>query len=575
MRNSPVFITTLKHDRPARRLTKTVCRLWLLLLLPWPVHADSPAEAAIASAQPLATAVGINILAAGGNAFDAAIAVTATLAVVEPYSSGIGGGGFYLLHRARDNHQIMLDARETAPRLTRQRDFLDTAGNLDRNISINSALAAGIPGIPAALEHLASRYGRLPLQTTLAPAIEYAREGFPVTERYRRLAGYRLEVLRRDPETAKVFLHNNDIPPPGHVIKQPALAATLMTIADQGAAGFYQGKLADRLAQSVTLAGGHWTREDLLEYRVIERAPIVTQYHNIRIVSAPPPSSGGIVMGQALNILEQFDLSGLDSVGRKHLVVEAMKRAYRDRAVYLGDSDFVDVPVTRLLDKRYAEGLALGIDPQRATPSAELPPGEASVGIGEDTTHFSILDRDGNRVAATLSINLPFGTGILAGDTGVLLNNELDDFALKPSAPNAYGLVGDEANKIEPGKRPLSSMTPTFLETADKVAILGTPGGSRIISMVMLGALEFANGGLPREWVATPRYHHQYLPDVIQHEPAALTAAEQSGLKSLGHELSDIGRMYGNMQAILWHKPTNLVFAASDPRGEGSAEKAP
>jgi len=531
-----------------------------------------PSQAAIASAHPLATQAGLEMLEQGGNAFDAAIAISAALAVVEPYSSGIGGGGFYLLHVAADDRDVMLDARETAPASAQPGDYLDAEGNLDRDISINSALAAGIPGIPAALDRLVTEYGRLSLRATLAPAIRYAREGFAVTERYRKLAGFRLEVMRRDPQTAAIFLQDGEIPETGYVIRQLQLAATLEAIADHGDEVFYRGELAERIVAGINARGGEWSAADLAAYEVIERRPIVSTYHDIRVVSASLPSSGGIVLGQALNILERFDLRRLDEARRIHVIVEAMRRAYRDRAAYLGDIDYVDVPVHRLLDKDYAAGLADGIERDRATDSSTLPPFDNAQGIGENTTHFSVIDAQGNRVSATLSINLPFGNAIMAGDTGILLNNELDDFALQPLEPNAYGLVGTHANAIAPGKRPLSSMTPTFLETEDKVAILGTPGGSRIISMVLLGTLEFANGGLPRDWVSMPRYHHQYLPDVIQHEPAALAPGVMEALRSMGHAFEDVGRRYGNMQAVLWHKPTSLVFAASDPRGEGQAQ---
>lgn len=538
-----------------------------------PAADSGPAEAAIASAHPLATRAGVEILEAGGNAFDAAVAVTAALAVVEPYSSGLGGGGFYLLHQARDGRQMMLDARETAPLLARQSDYLDAGGELDRELSINSIHAAGIPGIPAALDKLARDYGQLSLKQTLAPAIRYAREGYLVGETYRKLAEYRFEVLRRHPETAAIFLDEGKVPGAGFRLRQPALADTLEAIAERGRHPFYQGRIAKRLIKAVTAKGGKWLAKDLATYEVRERRPIVSHYHDIRVVSAPPPSSGGIVLGQALNILEQFDLDGMDPVTRTHVIVEAMRRAYRDRAAYLGDSDFVHVPVQRLLDPDYAAGLANTIDLDQATDSDTMPPFGAQANAGMDTTHFSIIDTEGNRVAATLSINLPFGNGMVAGDTGVLLNNELDDFALQPMEPNAYGLVGGEANAIRPGKRPLSSMTPTFLETDDKVAILGTPGGSRIISMVLLGTLGFADGTLPSRWVLQPRYHHQYLPDVIQHEPEAIPSSLMNGLRRLGHHFKDVGREYGDMQAILWHKPTNTVFAASDPRGEGATAK--
>jgi len=528
-------------------------------------------KVAVATAHPLATRAGIEILEKGGNAFDAAVAITAALAVVEPYSSGLGGGAFWLFYLAGKDHYVMIDGRETAPSSATPDMYQDESGKVIQGLSLNGPLAAGIPGVPAGIDHINHRYGRLGLAKNLAPAIRYAGEGFAVGETYRLLAGFRLDVLRQSPAAADVFLENNDIPGEGFILKQPELAETLKIIARQGAAGFYSGPIADRLVEGTRKAGGIWTQQDLLDYHVVEREPIRTRYHDMRMISASPPSSGGIVLGQALNILENFDLNRLDNITRKHVIVEAMRRAYRDRAAYLGDTDFVDVPIKRLLNKDYAEGLASGIHLDRATSSDELAGVLDVAGKGRHTTHFSVLDTEGNRVSATLSINYPFGSGFMPPGTGVVLNDEMDDFAVKPLTPNAYGLVGDEANRIAPGKRPLSSMSPTFIETDDKIAILGTPGGSRIISMVLLGILDFADGKLPKSWVSLPRYHHQYLPDEIQHEKNGLTAHEIHGLQRLGHTVTEKNRQYGDMQAILWYKPRNLVFAASDPRGEGEA----
>lgn len=533
--------------------------------------ADTPSAAAIASAHPLATEAGLNILSQGGNAFDAAIAVTAALAVVEPYSSGIGGGGFWLLHRVSDGKQIMVDGRETAPALAHRRMYQDENGNVNKGASLNGALSAGIPGVPAGIVHLAQRYGRLPLKTSMAPAIKYAQTGFPVTARYQNLVGYRLEVLQKNPDAAMIFLADNHIPQIGHLIVQKDLALTLRRIAEQGNDGFYRGELAEKMVSGVSQSGGVWSLNDLENYRVVERRPVVTNYRGMRVVSAPPPSSGGIVMAQALAILEHFDLQSMDSIARKHHVVEAMRRAYRDRAVFLGDPDFVKVPERRLLDKDYLHGLTMSINPEKASTSAELGNTPGLIQSGSDTTHFSIIDTEGNRVAGTLSINLPFGSCFVAPGTGVLLNDEMDDFSIKENTPNAYGLVGDKANAIEAGKRPLSSMSPTFIETEDSIGILGTPGGSRIISMVLLGVLDFAAGNKPDSWVSLPRYHHQYLPDEVQFEQNGLTLIEQLALKKLGHTLSEKSRPYGNMQAILWDKRKNEVYAASDPRGEGEA----
>lgn len=535
------------------------------------VFAGSLNQAAVATAHPMATQAGIDILKQGGNAFDAAAAVTASLAVVEPYSSGIGGGAFWLIHRASDKKQIMIDGREKAPLAAHKNMYLDKNGNVIKGLSLNGPMAAGIPGIPAGIVHLVKQYGRLSLKQDLAPAIKQAEQGFPVTERYQKLMGYRSSVVKKYPDAANIFLRNNKIPVLGDLIVQKDLAGTLRLIAKRGKDGFYGGPVAKKLVNSVQANGGIWETEDLAKYRLVERKPIIINYNGIKVTSASLPSSGGIVLGQALNILENFNLKQYDSVNRKHIVIEAMRRAYRDRAAFLGDADFIDVPVDRLLDKQYAEGLALTIDIDKATPSAEIADVPTHEPTGMNTTHFSIIDAEGNRVSATLSINLPFGSGFVAAGTGVLLNDEMDDFSIKPLTANAYGLVGDQANAIAPEKRPLSSMTPTFLETDDRIGILGTPGGSRIISMVLLGVLDFADGHLPKSWVSIPRYHHQYLPDQVQFEKGGLTLSEQEGLKKKGHVLSEKNRRYGNMQAIMLWKKKNILFAASDPRGEGEA----
>ena len=551
---------------------KTLSSFFCILIFTSSYVFAEPKQVAIASAHPLATQAGIDILRQGGNAFDAAAAITASLAVVEPYSSGIGGGAFWLVHRVSDNKQTMIDGREKAPMRSTHNMYLDKAGNVVKGLSLNGPMAAGIPGVPAGIEHLVKNYGRLALKQVLAPAIKQAQEGFAVTERYQKLMGYRKDVVKQYPDAAQIFLIKYKVPAIGELIVQKDLARTLTAIANHGSKGFYQGPVAKQMVTSVKNNGGIWELDDLKKYQVVEREPIVINYNGIKVTSAAPPSSGGIVMGQALNILEQFNLDKLDPITRKHVVIEAMRRAYRDRAAYLGDPDFIDIPVERLLDKNYAEGLALTINLERATPSSELSNVATVEKTGTDTTHFSVVDAVGNRVSATLSINLPFGSGFVAKGTGVLLNNEMDDFSVKPLTANAYGLVGDYANAIAPGKRPLSSMSPTFLETDDRVAVLGTPGGSRIISMVLLGVLDFAEGNAPKSWVSLPRYHHQYLPDQVQYELGGLTSSEQAVLKGKGHMLKEKNRRYGNMQAIMIWKKKDLIFAASDPRGEGRAE---
>jgi gamma-glutamyltranspeptidase/glutathione hydrolase len=536
---------------------------------------QEPPAAAIASAHPLATQAGMEILAAGGNAFDAAVAVSAALAVVEPYSSGLGGGGFWLLHRGSDGFETVVDGRERAPLAATRDMFLDADGNTVPERSLTGALAAGIPGETAALVHIAAHYGRLPLSRTLAPAIRFAREGFEVDARYRLKAGFRLASLQEDEETARIFLQDDAVPEAGYRLRQEDLADTLDDIAREGDAGFYGGRVARQLVDGVRRRGGLWTLEDLARYEVIERPPVTGHYRGLRITSVGPPSSGGVALLTMLNILSGLPLESYDEVTRTHVIIEAMRRAYRDRALFLGDPDFVTVPVAKLTGAAHAADLRKTLRLDRATPSAALG-AAAPVAQGLHTTHFSVLDREGNRVAATLSINYPFGACLTPPGTGVLLNDEMDDFSAKPGAPNAYGLVGGQANAVAPGKRPLSSMTPTFVEDHDGVAILGTPGGSRIITMVMLAVLDMASGDhQPASWVSRPRFHHQYLPDAVQYEPGAFDRAMIEGLTARGHRLKALNAPYGNMQAIYWDRKDRRVYAASDPRGIGAAQVRP
>ena len=525
---------------------------------------------AVASAHPLATEAGLEVLAEGGNAFDAAIAVAASLGVVEPYSAGIGGGGFWLLYDADQKQYRFIDARETAPQSFHRDYYLDENGDVDRDKAVNGATAGGIPGQPAAFAYIAEHYGKLPLTRSLADAITQASEGFPVDPHYQKLMSYRLDAVQRYPSSASVFLDDGRIPEVGFTLKQPDLANTLTSIANLGFDGFYRGPLAVTMVDEVNKAGGDWTLNDLAAYEVKEREPVKVTLGGTQLISAPPPSSGGIAIAQMLKMLEPFDWQSMNEADQVHLLTEVMRRAYRDRAEFLGDPDFVDVPMKKLIsDERNKEWTA-GIDMNQATPSTELN-GPKNIQEGFHTTHLSVVDSEGNRVSATLSINLPFGSAYTIPGTGVLLNNEMDDFSAKPGEPNAYGLVGNEANAIAPGKRPLSSMSPSMLESENSIAVLGTPGGSRIISMVFLGALEYLQGKPVEDWVARPRIHHQYLPDVIQHEPGVISEEAMTELQKRGHSFRDVGREYGNMQAILIDKKSGEVTAASDPRGIGSA----
>ena len=544
---------------------KKVYLLFLLLVAPVLVTAaesKKPGHAAIASAHKLATEAGFEVLAAGGNAFDAAVAVAATLSVVEPQSSGIGGGGLFLLHRVSDGKDVMIDARETAPASTDAKQYLDAQGNLDQDKSWNGPLAAGIPGEPAGLVWIAEHYGKLPLAKSLAPAMRVAREGFQPDARLLDAIGERIEVIKRYPAAAALYLENGAAPKAGWTFKNPDIARTLEVIAN---GGFYHGEFAQHLIDGINATGGKWVLADLADYRAKEREPLAFDYRGWHIVTAPPPSSGGIVLEEMLNILSGYDLAKLDRVHRVHFIVESMRRAYRDRAAYLGDPDFVKMPLDELGSPLYAAGLRASIHPEKATPSDMLP-GYLPKSERDHTSHFSIMDADGNLVSATQTVNLSLGDALVVPGTGFVMNDEMDDFALKAGAPNAFGLVGNDANAPKPGHRPLSSMTPSFVIGADRIGVIGTPGGSTIITQVLEGVLAFIDGELPAQIVAKPRFHHQYLPDVISAEQGTFSADEVKGLEAMGHKVSERSHPWGFMNVVSWDKNSGKLYAGSDSR---------
>ena len=542
----------------------------LVLFRTGQAHSESH-KVAIASANSLATNAGFEIIEKGGNVFDAAVAISAALAVVEPSGSGLGGGGYWLLHRQKDNLDTVIDGREKAPLAADSKMYLHKGGKVIEKISLDGVLASAIPGMPAGLVYLSEKYGKLPLIETLTPAIRYAKNGFSISQRYLKLLKFREEVIKKNFQAAKIFLPDGALPKLYSILRQPDLAKTLTLISRSGRDGFYNGTIADKLVDSVKNAGGIWTKEDLNSYQIIERKPVTGTYKGIKITSAPPSSAGGIVLIEALNILSGYDLSILDEVSRKHIIIEALKRAYHDRSLYLGDPDFISIPVNRLLNDDYAAGLRSSIRLDKALPSHQLSGITEYQSEGINTSHFSIIDDEGNRISATLSINFPFGSGFVATGTGVLLNNEMDDFDSLPGAVNGYGLVGGVANSIAPGKRMLSSMTPTFLESETNIAVIGTPGGSRITTMILLAALDFAKGNGPQSWTQVKRFHHQFIPDVIEYENGAITDAEAKSLALMGHQLKQVKYSYGDMQAVLLNKVTKVLSAASDHRGEGRA----
>ena len=550
--------------------------LLAMLVLPAAAQVAAPVlprEAVVASANPQATQAGLEVLRAGGNAFDAAVAVSAALGLVEPESSGLGGGGFFLLHLAGTDRDVFVDAREAAPAAATRDMFLDASGEPVRNLSVNGALAAAIPGLPAALEHVSKQYGRLPLAKALAPAARMARKGWRFEAKNAAMLDYRDEILARDPGASALFLPGGKMPAAGTKLRNPDYARTLEMLGRDGAAAFYQGGFAKRLVDGVRAAGGIWTIEDLASYRVVEREPIRFQYGGYHIVTAPPPSAGGAMLAEIFNVLSGYELALFDRIDRTHLLVESMRRAYRDRAIYFGDPDFVKVPLDLLLNPSYAAGLRASINPRRATPSDFLP-GVGAAPQRPQTTHFSIIDREGNLAAVTQTVNLPFGNGLVVPGTGFLLNNEMDDFSAKPGVPNAFGLVGEDANAIAPGKRPLSSMTPSILRGNDRVAVLGTPGGSRITSMVLLALVALMDGATAQEAVALPRFHHQYLPDEISAEAKAFDASEVAALQQRGHTVTVATRTWGNMYIASWDLRSGAVGTGADPRWEGEGRGA-
>ncbi len=537
----------------------------LALLLSVAAQAATPPASMVVSAQPDATQAGMAILKAGGNAFDAAAATALALGVVEPGSSGLGGGGFFLLYIAKEKRYVMLDARETSPRLAGHGEIYQ------KHSSIDGPQAAGVPGIAAGIDHLIQRYGKLTRRKITQPAISLARYGFAISDRLQGMLSWRAEAF--NDAARRIFLYKS-------IIKQPALADTLERFAKAGADDFYRGETAGRLVADMKRDGGLIRAADLAAYRVIEREPVMFNYQGFQVIAAALPSSGGLTLAHIFGQLKDDNINTLKPVDRAHLLIEVMKRAYRDRNEYLGDADFTTLPVDYLNADRLHR-LRASIHMNHTTASKALHGLAEPAGNGADTTHFSVIDTAGNMVSATLSINYAFGSAYVSPSTGLLLNDEMDDFATRPGQPNAYGLVQGKANAVEPGKRMLSSMTPTFVIGPKRSFIVGTPGGSRIISMVLLSSLAFMqNETPPASWVNAGRYHHQFLPDVVQYEADAFTPGVLKDLKKRGHILKQMSRRYGNMQAILWqhgmdkkgkHGKKGTLTGINDDRGEGSA----
>ena len=525
----------------------------------------------VASQEATATRIGVDILKRGGNAIDAGVAVGFALAVTLPRAGALGGGGFMMVHHAETGETVAIDYREMAPAAAHRDMYLDAAGEVDTQLARYTHHAAGVPGAVAGLVHVLDRYGTLPLAEVLAPAIRLAERGILVTRDLSGSLESRRERLQRWPATAAIFYREDGRPyRPGERLIQVDLAWSLRQIAAHGADAFYKGAIAERIAADMAAHGGPMTLEDLAAYRVAVRAPVRGTYRGYEIASMPPPSSGGVHLVQILNLLEDYPLASLGHNGAEalHLMAESMKLAYADRSQHLGDPDFWPVPVAGLISKAYAESLRATIDPARARPAAEIAAGDPMPYESPETTHYSVMDRWGNVVSNTYTINFGYGSGIVAAGTGILLNNEMDDFSAKPGVPNAYGLLGGDANSVAPAKRPLSSMTPTILFKDGKPLLAtGSPGGSRIITTTLQIILNVVDHGMNiAAATAAPRVHHQWLPDELRVE-AGLSPDTIALLESKGHKVV-VKNVMGSTQSIL--RADEGFYGASDPRRQGA-----
>lgn len=547
----------------------------------------------VISAHPLASEAGLSVLQQGGNAVDAAVATTLAISVVEPFSAGVGGGGFLLLRLGQTGEVRALDFRERAPLAATRTMFLDSQGKVRSRASVDGYLAAGTPGTIAGMYEVQRRYGKLAWKDVVAPALRLSRDGFPVSWQLAKAIASR-ELLQRDPAGRQIFTRNGAPLKPGEKLVQRDLAQTLQTIA-QDPQNFYTGKIAAAIAQAMSTNGGLMTLKDLQSYRPIWREPVCGNFRTARICSMPPPSSGGVHLLQILNIIGDTDLKsmGWHSPNALHLLVEAMKIAYADRAEYLGDPDFVKVPIKALISPIYAQQRRQEIDPQKARPATQIKPGDSKIlqqlqgtlvpklerplsAVGQtqesaDTSHLSVVDDTGNAVSLTFTVNLGFGAGVVVPGTGILLNNEMDDFAIAPNVPNAFGLVGGDANAIAPRKTPLSSMTPTIVtENGQLRLVTGSPGGSRIITTVLqvvLNVLIYEMSA--RQAIAAPRLHHQWLPDRLEVEKHGFDTLTLEDLRHRGHSV-EVQAPWGNADAIV-RTPDGWLEGAADPRGEGAA----
>jgi gamma-glutamyltranspeptidase/glutathione hydrolase len=530
--------------------------------------AQRGATGLVVSDSQLATKAGMEILERGGNAVDAAIATAFTLAVVDPAASGLGSGGFMVIYQAKDHRAHALDFRETAPEAARSELYMK-GGKTVPSLSLTGALAVGVPGEVAGLVQALKRFGTMPLPLLMIPAIRFASEGFPLNATLRYSIERESSAMKRFPELGRVFLSKNEVPAEGEILRQPELADSLKAISQHGVDVFYQGWIAQAIIETLKREGGVLTLEDLKNYKTVWREPLIGRYRKRSVITMPPPSSGGVALLQMLNVLEDYQLSQIphNSATYLHLVAEAMKHAFADRAQYLGDPDFVKAPISMLLSKDYAAWIRGRISTVKTHPAKFYGLGNMKVEQG-GTTHFSVLDRFGNAVACTLSLNTRFGSKLLVPKTGIVLNNEMDDFAIHASG-NVYGLVGNEANSVQPKKRPLSSMSPTIILRGDRPElVVGAAGGPRIISATLQTILNVLDFHMPvKEAVQAPRIHHQWMPEQLNLE-AMISPETKNSLERRGHAVQERS-VLGIVQAIVAER--SRVTGAVDPRKEERA----
>lgn len=520
----------------------------------------------VASEQGLATQVGLDILKQGGNAIDAAVAVGFALAVVLPNAGNIGGGGFMVLHDDKTGKDVAIDFREIAPAKASRDMYLDNQGNVIDGKSLFTHDASGVPGTVAGMEYALKKWGTMPLSKVLEPAIKLADKGFIVSDVLAQTLKEEKSTLGKWSSSKAIFFKNGEPLKSGDLLVQKDLAKSLRLIAKQGAKAFYQGEIATKIAKEMQSHGGTMTLEDLKAYKVVERQPIIGDYRGYKVVTMPPPSSGGVHLIEILNMLEHYPIKedGVNSAKNIHHMAESMKLAYADRSEYLGDPDFVKIPVTGLTSKAYANERVKTIDDNKARLSSTIKPGKPQPYESDQTTHFSVMDKAGNAAAVTYTLNLNFGSGIVVEGTGILLNNEMDDFSVKPGVPNAFGLVGGTANAIEAKKRPLSSMTPTIVMKNNKPwLVTGSPGGARIITTVLQSVVNTIDHEMnPAEAIITPRVHHQWLPDELRVE-AGISPDTIKLLQDKGHKVVTKAPM-GRIQII--QADDSGFYGYSDPR---------